>query len=97
VLYCVSRYYHRLSNLPTIRSDLYGDTTIDYLLCSTLSRDTATDYLLRSTLSVDATADYPIYRLSALIGKAMLQTPVYCALLCLAILPPTIQSTDYPL
>ena len=44
--------YHRLSNLPTIRSDLYGDTTNDYLLYSTLSQDT--------------TSDYPIYRLSAL-------------------------------
>jgi hypothetical protein len=38
-----------------------------------------------------------VNRLSALIGKAMLQTPICCALLCLAILPPTIQSTDYPL
>jgi hypothetical protein len=57
----------RLSDLPTIRSDLHGATANDSLLCSTLSRDT--------------TSDNPIYRLSALICMAILQTIIYCALL----------------
>jgi hypothetical protein len=66
------------------------------LLCSTLSHDTITDYplhgdttndsLLCSTLSRDTTTDYPIYRLSALICMAILQTTLCSALLCLAIL-----------
>jgi hypothetical protein len=68
----VWRYYHlpysTLSrdtttdiNLPTIRSDLYGDTTNDYLLYSTLSQDTTSDYLRRSTLSSDDTSEYLLY------------------------------------
>jgi hypothetical protein len=40
VLYSVSRYYSRQSNLPTIRSDMYGDTANDSLLYSTLTCDT---------------------------------------------------------
>jgi hypothetical protein len=47
-------------NLPTIRSDLYGDTTNDYLLCSTLCCDTKTDYLRCSTMSGVTTTDYPL-------------------------------------
>jgi hypothetical protein len=122
VLYSVSRFYGRPSNLPTIR---YGDTTNDSLLSSTLSCDTiynrlsavlcyvwchynrlsallhpsilhptirstdyrlcsvwrytATDYPMCSTLSVDSTNDYPIYRLSALICIAILQTTLLCS------------------
>jgi hypothetical protein len=77
-----------LSTLPTIRSDLHGDTTNDSLLCSTLSRNTTTDY--------------PIYRLSAVICIAILQMTFCYPLLYLAIYSrlsnlPTIQSTDYPL
>jgi hypothetical protein len=82
---------------PTIHSDLSRNTTNDCLLYSIVSRDIPTAY--------------PIFRLSALICMAMLQTPLSCALLCLpilqpttcgdllclVILPPTIQSTNYPL
>jgi hypothetical protein len=52
VLSSGSRYYHRLSNLPTIRFDMYRDATNAYLLYSPPSRDTP--------------SDYPIYLLSAL-------------------------------
>jgi hypothetical protein len=57
----------------TIYSDLYGDTTNEHLLCSTLSRDVTTDYLRCSTMSgvtttdylrcstVDITTDYPLH------------------------------------
>jgi hypothetical protein len=45
---------------PTIRSDLYGDSANDYLLCSTLSRDTTTDFLRCSTMSAVTTTDYPL-------------------------------------
>jgi hypothetical protein len=77
---------------PTIRSDLYGETTSDSLLCSTLSRDTITDYLIN--------------QLSALICMAILQTTLCCTQPCLAILctPDYLQcsmsgvtTTDYPL
>jgi hypothetical protein len=40
--------------------------------------------------SGDDTSEYPIYRLSALICMAILQTTICCALLCLAILQATI-------
>jgi hypothetical protein len=62
--------------LPTIRSDLYGDTTNDSLLCSTLSRDTTTDC--------------PLYRLSALTYMVILHMTLCCALPCLAMLQPII-------
>jgi hypothetical protein len=45
-----------------------------------------------STLYV-STTKYPIYRLSALLYVAIIQTTICCALLCLAILC----TTDYPL
>jgi hypothetical protein len=61
---------------PTIRSDMYSDTTNESLLCSSLSRDFTTNYL--------------IYRLSALICVVILQPTRYGALPCLAILQPTI-------
>jgi hypothetical protein len=64
IVFCTLFYLALLQ--ATIRSDLYGDTANDYLLCSTLSRATITDYLLCTTLSGGATSDYPIYRLSAL-------------------------------
>jgi hypothetical protein len=59
VLYSVCRFNSRLSNLPTIRSDLYGDTTNDYLLCCALSCDTTTNYLRCSTTGV-TTINYPL-------------------------------------
>jgi cob(I)alamin adenosyltransferase len=37
------RYTKRRSNLPTLRYDLYGDTTTNFLWCLTLSRGTTTD------------------------------------------------------
>jgi hypothetical protein len=51
----VQRYY----NHP-IRSGLYGDTTHDYLRCSTLSSDTTSDYPLCSTKSSVTTTHYPL-------------------------------------
>jgi hypothetical protein len=36
VLYFVSRYHKGLSNLMTTRSDMYGDTTNNYVLCCAL-------------------------------------------------------------
>jgi hypothetical protein len=97
VLHSAWRYYKRLSNLPNIRSDLYGDlqTTICYDL---LSRDTVADYAMCSTLSVDSTSDYPIYRLSALICIGILQTIICCALLCSTLLYSILSrdtTTDY--
>jgi hypothetical protein len=82
-LFYAFRYYNRLSNLPTVHSDQYGDTTNENLLCSTLSRNTITDY--------------PIYRLSTVIYMVMLQPTICGGQLCIAILQPTIQITDYPL
>jgi hypothetical protein len=80
--------------LPTIRFDLYGDTTNDYLLSSTLTRDTIADFLRDSTLSGDDTSEYPIYQLSALICMAMVQTIICCALLlCLQLIRATICGT----
>jgi hypothetical protein len=69
------------SGYPLSRVHLYGDTTNDLLLWSTLSGDTVTDYPMCCTLSIDSTSDYPIYRLSALICIGILQTMICCALL----------------
>jgi hypothetical protein len=102
--YYACRYYNRLSTLPTIHSTLLGDIlqpaiccallclatlhptipvdiTADYSPYFTLSRDTTSDYLLCSTLYGDITSDYPIYRLSALICMAILQPTIWCTLL----------------
>jgi hypothetical protein len=88
-----SRHYYLSILQPTIRSDMS-----DEILQPTIGCDLHyLDYPMRSTLSVDSATDYPIYRISALICMAILQTTISCPLLCLAILQPTNQSTDYPL
>jgi hypothetical protein len=119
VLHSTWRYYKRLSNLPNIRSDLYGDlqTTICYdllslailqptMLCDLLSllilhpTIQSTDYLLSSVLGY-------YKQLSAVLCCALLYSTLFClailqpticgALLYMAMLQVTIQSTDYPL
>jgi hypothetical protein len=72
VLYFVCRFYSRLSNLPTILSDLYGIlqmTICCALLCLAILQPTICGALLcltslqlttRSALPVDITTDYPL-------------------------------------
>jgi hypothetical protein len=107
-------------------STLPGDTTLDYPLyyacplqltvrspdyplCSVFAKcynrlSAVLGYLLCSTISRDTTTEYPLCstfryynRLSALLCLAILQPTIPCALLYLLILQPSIQSTDYPL
>jgi hypothetical protein len=97
-----NQHYNQLSNLPTIRSDLYGDNLNDYLIYSTLSRDTTTDYQRCSTLSGDATSESPIadYLLRSTLSHDTSSDYPICrlsALICIATLRATIQSIDYPL
>jgi hypothetical protein len=80
------------SAIPVLPVDITTYNRLSALLCL-LSSDTAADYLRCSTLSGDDTSEYPIYRLSALIYMAILQTTLYCDLLCLAILQATICGT----
>jgi hypothetical protein len=97
-LCCTCRYYCRPSTLPIFRSALSGDVLHPAILCALLivwrfylqPTISALLYLAifqpairRSTLPVDIPTDYPLCRLSALLS--------------LALLPLTIQSTDYPL
>jgi hypothetical protein len=67
-------------------------TTTDYLLCSTLAGDST--YTRLSTLLYLSILLPTIH--SALSGD-ILHPTILCALLCLLILQPTIQSTDYAL
>jgi hypothetical protein len=107
-------------------STLPGDTTLDYPLyyacplqltvrspdyplCSVFAKcynrlSAVLGYLLCSTISRDTTTEYPLCstfryynRLSALLCLAILQPTIPCALLYLLILQPSNQSTDYPL
>jgi hypothetical protein len=79
-------------------STLPGDTTTDYRMCSTVSVEAA--YICRSTLPVDIPTDCPCCslrhdsnRLSAVLSLTLLQSTFSCALLCLAILQPTLFCT----
>jgi hypothetical protein len=90
VHYSVCSFYKRLSNLPTIRSDLYGDTINNFLLSSTLLAIlqpticgalfclASLQLAIRAPLPVDITTDYPFYRLSAPLCMATLQPTILC-------------------
>jgi hypothetical protein len=110
--YC--RYYNQLSAMrclatlqPTIRSALLcllilqptaNLPTVDITTNYPLSCDTTTDCPLYSTLSFDSTGSIHLTdcrycnRLSALLCLAILQPTIRSTLLCLLILQPTIRS-----
>jgi hypothetical protein len=115
-LLCLAIYYNRVSAVlfsfwryyvqPTIRSALPADITTNFPLCS-VWRYSTPDYPICSTLlclatlrstilctmPVDITTDNPLSRLSAVLCLAILLPTILFTRLYLLI----IQSTDYPL